>query len=56
MEPRIVGNQLGLNPLLTMLAIYAGFQFWGGLGMLLAPMLVIAAQEICTLLQPKPQF
>ena len=56
MEPRIVGNQLGLNPLLTMLAIYAGFQFWGVLGMLLAPMLVIAAQEICTLLQPKPQF
>lgn len=37
MEPRLVGRQLGLNPLLTLLAIYAGFKLCGVAGMLLFP-------------------
>lgn len=39
LEPRLVGRQLGLDPLVTLLTLYIGFRFWGILGMLLAPML-----------------
>lgn len=42
LEPRLVGQQLGLDPLVTLLFLYLGFRFWGIAGMLLAPMLVAA--------------
>lgn len=42
LEPRFVGRQLGLDPLLTLVAFYAGFTLWGFLGMLLAPVLAAA--------------
>ncbi len=45
MEPRLVGKSLGLDPLLTLFAIYAGFQLWGIWGMLLAPMLAMTASQ-----------
>ena len=52
LEPRLVGSQMGLHPLLTLVCIYVGYRLWGVLGMLLAPMLVITAQELAQLLQP----
>ena len=39
LEPRLVGNQLGLDPLLTLMFLYGGFRFWGVAGMLLSPIL-----------------
>ena len=36
-EPRLVGENLGLHPLAALLAVFLGFWFFGGLGMLLAP-------------------
>lgn len=45
MEPRIMGRQLGLNPLVTLAALYAGYHLWGILGMLLAPVLTITLLE-----------
>ena len=36
-EPRIVGYQLGLNPLVTLIAIYLGFIWFGVTGMFLIP-------------------
>lgn len=45
LEPRFIGKQLGLDPLLTLLAIYAGYRLWGIWGMLLMPIVgVILAQ------------
>lgn len=41
LEPRLVGRQLGLDPLLTLIALYTGFRLWGILGLFLMPMLVI---------------
>lgn len=38
LEPRLLGKQIGMDPLLTLLAIYAGYQFFGVLGMLLFPL------------------
>ena len=36
-EPKIVGDQLGLNPLVTLLAIYVGYILMGVGGMILLP-------------------
>ena len=46
LEPRFVGKQLGLDPLITLLAIYAGYRLWGLPGMLLAPILAVTATQI----------
>lgn len=39
LEPKLLGKQLGLDPLVTLLALYAGFRLWGLPGMILAPLL-----------------
>lgn len=46
LEPKLVGKQLGLDPLVTLFALYAGYKLWGLLGMLLAPILAVAAAQI----------
>jgi predicted PurR-regulated permease PerM len=46
LEPRLVGKQLGLDPLLTLAALYAGFLFWGIGGMLLAPLACVVVKEV----------
>ena len=46
LEPRLVGRQLGLDPLVTLVCVYAGFRLWGILGMILAPMLAVAAVQL----------
>ncbi|MBO5129987.1 MAG: sporulation integral membrane protein YtvI [Oscillospiraceae bacterium] len=45
LEPRLVGRQLGLDPLATLVALYVGYRLWGLAGMLLAPMLAAAAVQ-----------
>lgn len=46
LEPRLVGKQLGIDPLITLLALYIGYRFWGILGMLFAPILTSAAKSL----------
>lgn len=46
LEPKLVGKQLGLDPLITLLFLYVGYRLWGILGMILAPMLAAAAKSI----------
>ena len=46
LEPRLVGKQLGLDPLVTLIFFYVGYKFWGVLGMLLAPMLATAVKSL----------
>ena len=46
LEPRLVGKQLGLDPLITLIALYIGFQVWGIGGMLLSPMVCVVLSEI----------
>ena len=54
LEPRFVGKQLGLDPLVTLIAIYAGYRLWGLPGMLLAPILAVAATQILLYPQKSP--
>ena len=46
LEPRLLGRHLGLDPLLTLMALYAGYKLWGVGGMLLAPMLAVTALQL----------
>ena len=46
LEPRLVGGQLGLDPLMTLVALYVGFKVWGFGGMLLAPLLCVTTMEL----------
>ncbi len=39
LEPRLVGRQLGLDPLITLIFLYLGYRLWGIWGMLFAPIL-----------------
>jgi len=36
-EPRIVGKQLGLYPLVTMMSMFAGFKIFGATGLIIGP-------------------
>lgn len=46
LEPRLVGKQLGIDPLVTLIALYIGFQLWGIGGMLISPMVCVVLSEI----------
>lgn len=46
LEPRFLGKHLGLDPLVTLVALYVGFRLWGILGMILAPLLAVAATQL----------
>lgn len=51
LEPKLVGRHLGLDPLVTLVCLYAGYRFWGIGGMILAPMLTAAVKGA---VQPQP--
>ena len=46
LEPRLIGKQLGLDPLLTLAALYGGYRLWGLTGMILSPLLAVAATQL----------
>lgn len=47
-EPKIMGEQIGLSPLATLISLYLGLMLFGALGLFLGPLILIAfksAQE-----------
>lgn len=46
LEPKLVGNHLGLDPLVTLAALYSGFRLWGVAGMMVMPMVAMGAVGI----------
>ena len=46
LEPKLVGKQLGLDPLVTLAALYAGYRIWGLGGMILAPLLAVTVRNL----------
>lgn len=51
LEPKFLGKQLGLDPLITLVALYVGYRLWGIAGMILSPFLAVAATQ---LIMPQP--
>lgn len=48
LEPKLVGSQLGLDPLATLGALYVGYRFWGFPGLILTPILASVAKSLLT--------
>ncbi len=46
LEPRLVGKHLGLDPLVTLIVLYTGYRLFGIPGMILAPILAVAAVQL----------
>lgn len=53
LEPRFLGRQIGLSPLLTLMSLYAGYRLYGILGMILLPVAVMLCKQIFELLEPR---
>ena len=45
-EPKLVGDQIGLHPVLAMLSMYVGFKTFGVLGMILFPILAVLLKQM----------
>ena len=45
-EPKIVGGSLGIHPLITLFAIYAGFKLFGFFGMIIGPIFAVVIKSI----------
>lgn len=56
LEPRLLGKELGLDPLVTLLAIYTGYQLLGLPGMLLAPLIAVILTKLMGELSKKDNF
>ncbi|MBO8126377.1 MAG: sporulation integral membrane protein YtvI [Firmicutes bacterium] len=52
-EPRIVGANIGLHPLATLIAIYLGFRLFGVSGFILGPLAAITIKAIFAVIIPE---
>ena len=48
-EPKILGNQTGLAPILSLVGIYVGMQLGGVLGMVVGPLLLLVFLNLAKL-------
>ena len=46
LEPRIVGSNLGVHPLVMLMSIYIGLKVFGVMGLILGPVLVIIIKAL----------
>lgn len=46
LEPKIIGNQVGLHPLITLIAIFLGYKIMGFVGLLLFPIVIIIIHDL----------
>ncbi len=45
-EPRIIGHQIGLHPIITITVMYAGLRLFGFFGLLMAPIIAILVKYL----------
>ena len=45
-QAKLLGDNIGLDPLVSLLAIYVGWQVWGVWGMLLFPIVFVTVQQL----------
>ncbi|MGZ4106997.1 MAG: AI-2E family transporter, partial [Tumebacillaceae bacterium] len=46
LEPKILAESIGLDPLITLVTMYAGYQAIGFIGVILAPFLIITVTSM----------
>lgn len=54
LEPRLIGKHLGLDPLVTLIVLYAGFKLFGLPGMIFAPVLAVTITQLMEMVNKKP--
>ena len=52
LEPKLIGKQIGLHPILTLAAMYAGYRLMGLAGLILFPIAAILLQQVLKLTLP----
>lgn len=45
-EPKLVSKQFGIHPIITLMAMYAGFRFFGVFGLIVGPIILMALKCI----------
>jgi len=48
LEPKVLGKQIGLHPLLTLMSMYAGVRIFGVLGFMVGPVIVLVVKAVMT--------
>jgi len=46
LEPRIVGKNIGIHPIFTLIAMYTGFKISGLVGLIIGPIVLIILQNV----------
>lgn len=46
LEPRVLGRQIGLSSLVTIVAMFVGFKIFGFMGFIIAPLVVIVIKQL----------
>lgn len=46
LEPKIVGSQIGLYPLITLITLFLGVKLMGGVGLIVAPLYVLTCKKL----------
>lgn len=52
MEPKVIGERLGLHPLITLLSLYLGIRFLGAAGLVVGPLVAIIIKAVMRSGQP----
>lgn len=55
LEPKLLGKQLGLDPLATLISMYAGYRLFGLAGMIFAPMVIVTLLQLMPARSPGQQ-
>ena len=46
MEPKLVSQNLGVHPLITLISMYSGFKIFGVIGFLIGPVVMIILKNV----------
>ena len=46
LEPKFVGEQIGIHPLITLFAIYVGMKVFGVFGVILGPVIAVLVKAL----------
>lgn len=53
LEPRLMGKEIGLSPISTLISIFVGYKLFGFLGMIVGPLVTVMIREILSLLKSR---
>lgn len=53
LEPRLMGKEIGLSPISTLISIFVGYKLFGFLGMIVGPLVTVMIREILGLVKSR---